>query len=246
MLTILKRRWSEKITKPCILTIWKIKAILGKLHMSSMVALSSLARYLNMIQIAEKIMILREIWHIARQSHACSVWYTGAQSHLKIADSAVFWGLSTSISDFKFQYLRNQGFDFDNWYFHFRRISSSPSDKMRMYFNILTLRQWNARWKRWNIYKLALTSFLDVLYGIKRDPIISIDRSSFSTATCLMLLYTIYHSWRSGDCYLNRGECDLSQSKDDSFVKGVAKNNNWNNGDRHKIHEIFLIVLFSL
>ena len=29
-------------------------------------------------------------------------------------------------------------------------------------------------------------------------------------------------------------------------VKRVAKNNSWNNGDRHKIHEIFLIVLFSL
>ena len=54
-------------------------------------------------------------------------------------------------------------------------------------------------------------------------------------------------TWWSGYCHLNKGECDLNQSKDDSFVKWVAKNNNWNNGDRHKIHEIsWLIVLFSL
>ena len=32
----------------------------------------------------------------------------------------------------------------------------------------------------------------------------------------------------------------LNQSNDDSFVKRVAKNN----GDRHKIHEIFLIICF--
>ena len=40
--------------------------------------------------------------------------------------------------------------------------------------------------------------------------------------------------------------CNLNQSKDDSFVERVAMNNSWNNGDRHKIHQIFLIVLFSL
>ena len=51
-------------------------------------------------------------------------------------------------------------------------------------------------------------------------------------------------TWRSGYCYLNKGECSLSQSKDDSFVERVAKNNSWNNGDRHKIHEIFLINCF--
>ena len=33
-------------------------------------------------------------------------------------------------------------------------------------------------------------------------------------------------TWRSGYCYLNKGECDLNQSKDGSFVKWVAKNNN--------------------
>ena len=44
-------------------------------------------------------------------------------------------------------------------------------------------------------------------------------------------------SWRSGFCYLNKGECNLNQLKYDSFVERVAKNNNWNNGDRHKIHE---------
>ena len=32
-------------------------------------------------------------------------------------------------------------------------------------------------------------------------------------------------TWRSGYCYLNKGECNLNQSKDDSFVEQVAKNN---------------------
>ena len=43
-----------------------------------------------------------------------------------------------------------------------------------------------------------------------------------------------------------KGECNLNQSKDDSFVKRVAIDDNWNNGDRHKIHEIFLINCFVL
>ena len=30
---------------------------------------------------------------------------------------------------------------------------------------------------------------------------------------------------QSGSCYLNKGECNLNQSKDDSFVELVAKNN---------------------
>ena len=33
-------------------------------------------------------------------------------------------------------------------------------------------------------------------------------------------------TWRSGYYDLNKGECDLNQSKDDSFVERVAKNNN--------------------
>ena len=45
--------------------------------------------------------------------------------------------------------------------------------------------------------------------------------------------------------YLNKGECNLNQSKDDSFVERVAKNNSSNNGDRHKIYEIFLINCFA-
>ena len=49
-------------------------------------------------------------------------------------------------------------------------------------------------------------------------------------------------TWWSGYCY--EGECNLNQSKHDSFVERVAKNNSWNNGDRHKIHEIFLINCF--
>ena len=32
--------------------------------------------------------------------------------------------------------------------------------------------------------------------------------------------------------------------KNDSFVERVAKNNSLNNGDRHKIHEMFLINCF--
>ena len=32
-------------------------------------------------------------------------------------------------------------------------------------------------------------------------------------------------SWRSGYCYLNKGECNFNQSKEDSFVERVAKNN---------------------
>ena len=39
-------------------------------------------------------------------------------------------------------------------------------------------------------------------------------------------------------------KCNLNQSKDDSFVERVAKNNSWNNGDRHNIHEILLINCF--
>ena len=50
----------------------------------------------------------------------------------------------------------------------------------------------------------------------------------------------------TGNPPLVTGYCFLAiwQSKDDSFVKWVAKNNSWNNGDRHKIHEIFLINCF--
>ena len=36
----------------------------------------------------------------------------------------------------------------------------------------------------------------------------------------------------------------FNQSKDDSFVERVTKNNNWNNEDRHKIQEKFLINFF--
>ena len=31
--------------------------------------------------------------------------------------------------------------------------------------------------------------------------------------------------WRSGCCYLNKGECNLNQSNHDSFVERVEKNN---------------------
>ena len=45
------------------------------------------------------------------------------------------------------------------------------------------------------------------------------------------LIFTIYslgysvHTWRSGYCYLNEGESNLNQSKHDSFVERVVKNN---------------------
>ena len=55
-------------------------------------------------------------------------------------------------------------------------------------------------------------------------------------------MYTF--SWRSGYCYLNKRECNLNQSKYDSLLNWVAKNNSWNNDDRHKIHQIFLINCF--
>ena len=58
------------------------------------------------------------------------------------------------------------------------------------------------------------------------------------------MYWRFVYSWQSGYRYLNKGEWNLNQSKDDSFVEWVAKNNSWNNGDRHKINEIFLINCF--
>ena len=55
---------------------------------------------------------------------------------------------------------------------------------------------------------------------------------SKETVSCLlphlpsMQLLKGIKTWRSGYCYLNKGECDLNQSKYDSFVKRMAKNNN--------------------
>ena len=39
------------------------------------------------------------------------------------------------------------------------------------------------------------------------------------------LLSFLFNSWRSDYCYLNKEEYNLNQSKDDSFVERVAKNN---------------------
>ena len=39
-------------------------------------------------------------------------------------------------------------------------------------------------------------------------------------------------------CYLNK-EINLNQTKEDSFVERVVKNNGWNNGVCHKIYKIF-------
>ena len=41
----------------------------------------------------------------------------------------------------------------------------------------------------------------------------------------LLISHTVDSTWRSGHCYLNKGECNLNQSKDDTFVERVAKNN---------------------
>ena len=50
--------------------------------------------------------------------------------------------------------------------------------------------------------------------------------------------------WPIDPCYLNKEECNLNQTKDDSYVERVAKNNSWNNDVCHKVHEIFLINCF--
>ena len=36
--------------------------------------------------------------------------------------------------------------------------------------------------------------------------------------------------WPMDPCYLEKEEWNLKQTKDDSFVEHVAKNNSWNNG----------------
>ena len=41
----------------------------------------------------------------------------------------------------------------------------------------------------------------------------------------LFIIQIAVTSWRSGYCDLNNGECNLNQSKHDSFVERVAKNN---------------------
>ena len=69
-------------------------------------------------------------------------------------------------------------------------------------------------------------------------------RRIFASDSFISSLRLQQRSWWSGFCYWNKRECDLNQSKDGSFVKRVAKNNNWNNGDRHKIHKKFLIKCF--
>ena len=59
--------------------------------------------------------------------------------------------------------------------------------------------------------------------------------------TKFSLSFDVSLTLRSGYCYLNKGKCNLNQSKYDSYVERVAKNNSWNNSDRHKIQEIFPI-----
>ena len=77
-----------------------------------------------------------------------------------------------------------------------------------------------------------------------------------SSVNCIGVFLSTYTDYNYANCIvaslpslaiwllLHKGECNLNQSKDDSFVERVAKNNNWNNGDRLKIQEIFLINCF--
>ena len=76
----------------------------------------------------------------------------------------------------------------------------------------------------------AQSQHADITYGASINVITSVKSNKLSL--------------RSGYCYLHKGECNWNQSKDDSFVERVAKNNSWNNAYRRKIHEIFLISCF--
>ena len=70
------------------------------------------------------------------------------------------------------------------------------------------------------------------------------DSTTLKKFYTVQVVTSLLGTWWSGYCYLNKGECDLNQSKDDSFVERVAKINSRNNGVRHKIHYIFLVNCF--
>ena len=54
--------------------------------------------------------------------------------------------------------------------------------------------------------------------------LLSVIGGHWANTSCSIVLGDLAH------CYLNKEECNLNQSKCDSFVKRVAKNNSWNNG----------------
>ena len=56
-------------------------------------------------------------------------------------------------------------------------------------------------------------------YGVYISQLIS----TYDAAHIMIIVQVI--PWRSGYCYLNNGEYNLNQSKDDSFVERLAKNN---------------------
>ena len=78
----------------------------------------------------------------------------------------------------------------------------------------------------WNSFNIVFTSaaiFADELLVSFEDKSTNVPKRSVNEG-CHTLKIT--GTWRSGYCYLNKGECDLNQSKDNSFVERVAKNNN--------------------
>ena len=52
----------------------------------------------------------------------------------------------------------------------------------------------------------------------------NVNRNEKDSRSKKLLMFT-FVDFLVGYCYLNKGECNLNQSKDDSFVKQVAKNN---------------------
>ena len=54
--------------------------------------------------------------------------------------------------------------------------------------------------------------------GTLRYPLIYMYTMLFTCAAHYLMILYLY-------CYLNKRECDLNQSEDDSFVERVAKNN---------------------
>ena len=84
----------------------------------------------------------------------------------------------------------------------------------------------------------------------KNKELLGGNKKKLNLSTMLNSLTAALASETANNClaiwllYLNKGERNLNQSKQDSFVERVAINNSWNDGDRHKIHEIFLINCF--
>ena len=93
-----------------------------------------------------------------------------------------------------------------------------------------------------------LSRLLSILWQLPLFPLLFLAALSTKEPMCdwFKLHSPLFWSWWSGYCYWNERECGLNQSRVDSFVGRVAKNNSWNNGDRHKILEILLTNCFVL